>query len=229
MALPDKLYPNVDFQTAAGFTFKTRDPAKEMEYTVKTLAEIMSQTGSASWAGAEAAAGNVLKDRFNAVESSLYSALATKWTAKLSEITSSAGGTNADIAYSQYLLGMSAAFGGGHTNTAAFAGVNSNDRRLAIIDTATKNLQTLVSLSHGSTSAMPLVVPLESQLVSDAHASAIEADAMGQIRAQQIKQSAAAGAILSAVAPNQGSNPTPYEEVLAFASVNATGAAAATK
>jgi hypothetical protein len=76
---------------------------------------------------------------------------------------------------------------------------------------------------------MPLVVPLESQLVSDAHASAIEADAMGQIRAQQIKQSAAAGAILAAVAPNQGSNPTPYEEVLAFASVNATGAAAATK
>ena len=122
---------------------------------------------------------------------------------------------------------MSAAFGGGHTNVGAFAGVNSNDRRLAIIDTATKNLQTLASLSHGSTSALPLVVPLESQLVSDAHASAVEAYAMGEIRAQQIRQSKAAGDILSTVAPSAGTNPTPYEEVLAFASVRATGEAAA--
>ena len=228
MALPTKLYADYDKTTGLnpeGFKFVTRDPAEEMEYTALTLSELMKVGGA--WNVAETAAGNVLKERFNTVEASLYTALATKWTAKLAEITSSAGGTNADIAYGQYLLGMSAAFGGGHTNVSAFAGVNSNDRRLAIIDTATKNLQALVSLSHGSTSAMPLVVPLESQLISDAHASAVEAYAMGEIRAQQIRQSKAAGSILSTVAPSAGTNPTPYEEVLAFASVNATGAAAA--
>lgn len=232
MALPTKLYANYDRTTGPtpeGFKFVTRDPAAEMEYTVKTLAEIMSQTGSTSWAGAETAAGNVLKERFNAVENTLFSNVNSRWATKLTSIKDEVLGTQAEFAYGQYLAGMSAAFGGGHTNTAIFSKVSSEERKLAIIDAATKNLQSLNSLTYQSTSAMPLVVPIESQLVADAAASAVESYAMGEIRAQQIRQSVEAGNMLATLGPSQGSNPTPYEEVLAFASVNATGKAAITK
>jgi hypothetical protein len=233
MALPEKLYADYDKTTGEdpeGFKFVTRDPAKEMEYTAKTLAELMGTTGY--WATAEKNVGTVLTERFNTSESSLYSNISTHWASKISEITTAAGGTNADTAYSQYLLGMSAAFGGGHTNIGAFIGVNSQDRRLAIIDTATKNFATLVGSTFQAVSAMPLVVPIESQLVADSCASAVEAYAMGEIRAQQIRQSAAGGEVLSQaeswISTGSGGVP-PYEETLAYASVWATGAAASTK
>lgn len=229
MPLPTKLYSDIDKLSTENFKFITRDPAKEMEYTVKTLAEIMSQTGSTSWAGAETAAGNVLKERFNAVENTLFGNINSRWASKLTSIKDEVLGTQPEFAYGQYLAGMSAAFGGGHTNTAIFSKVSSEERKLAIIDAATKNLQSLNSLTYQSTSAMPLVVPIESQLVADASASAVESYAMAEIRAQQIRQSVASGTILAAAAPNQGSNPTPYEEVLAFAGIQATGAASLTK
>lgn len=229
MPLPTKLYPDYD-RTGAGqenFKFITRDPAAEMEYTVQTLGELLKVGGT--WAGAETAAGNVLKERFNTVENYLYSNINSRWATKLSSISSEVLGNQAEFAYGQYLAGMSAAFGGGHTNTAIFQKVSSEERKLAIIDAATKNLQTLNSLTYQSTSAMPLIVPLESQLVADSAASAVEAHAMGQIRSQQIRQSVASGTILAAAVPNQGNNPTPYEEILAFAGIQATGAASLTK
>ena len=229
MPIPPKPYADIA-HTAEGFTFKTRDPAAEMQYTAQTLAELMGTTGY--WATAEKNVGTVLTERFNSSETSLYNNISTQWANKISEITSSAGGTNADVAYAQYLQGMSAAFGGGHTNIGAFVGVNSQDRRLAIIDTATKNFATIVGSTVQAVSAMPLVVPIESQLVADACASAVEAHAMGQIRAQQIRQSEAGGEILSQaqdwISTGSGGVP-PYEETLAYASVWATGAAASTK
>ena len=227
MALPTKLYADYDRTSQENFKFITRDPAKEMEYTVQTLKELMGSSGD--WALAETQAGDILKARFNSVENTLYSNVESRWATKLSSIKNEVLGTQAEFAYGQYLAGMSAAFGGGHTATAIFQKVSSEERKLAIIDAATKNLQSLNSLTYQSTSAMPLVVPLESQLVADAAASAVEAHAMGNIRSQQIRQSVASGTILAAAVPNQGSNPTPYEEVLAFAGIQATGAASLTK
>ena len=230
MPLPTKLYPDYDrsnTSTQEGFKFITRDPAAEMDYTVKTLKELMGPAGD--WALAETQAGDILKARFNSVENTLYGNVNSRWATKLSSITSEVLGTQAEFAYGQYLAGMSAAFGGGHTNTAIFQKVSSEERKLAIIDAATKNLQSLNSLTYQSTSAMPLIVPLESQLVADAAASAVEAHAMGSIRSQQIRQSVAAGNVLSATAPDAGNNPRPYEEILAFQSVISTGTAANTK
>lgn len=229
MALPTKLYPDYD-RTGGGqenFKFITRDSAAEMEYTAKTLAELMATTGY--WATAEANVGTVLKDRFKAAEEALYTSISAHWSAKLTEINNSVGTTNADTAYAQYLLGMSAAFGSGHTNVGLFTNQATQDRKLAVIDTATKNLTALIGATYGAVGQMPLVVPIESQLVSDAAASAVEAHAMGQIRSQQIRQSSAAGDVLAATAPDAGTNPRPYEEVLAFQSVIATGLAANTK
>jgi len=230
MAFPTKLYEDYDRSDTTseeGFMFITRDPAAEMDYTVKTLKELMEPAGD--WAIAETRAGDILKARFNSVENTLFTNVDSRWATKLASIKTEVLGNQAEFAYGQYLAGMSAAFGGGHTATAIFQKVSSEERKLAIIDAATKNLQSLNSLTYQSTSAMPLVVPLESQLVADASASAVEAHAMGNIRSQQIRQSKAAGAILESLGPNMGNNPTPYEEVLAFASVNATGKAAVTK
>ena len=230
MPLPTKLYPDYDRSnttTQEGFKFVTRDPAAEMEYTVKTLKELMGATGD--WAVAETNAGEILKARFNSVENTLYSNVNSRWASKLTSIKDEVLGTQSEFAYSQYLAGMSAAFGGGHMSTSVFGRVNSEERKLAIIDAATKNLQSINALTYQSTSAMPLVVPLESQLVADASASAVEAHAMGQIRSQQIRQSVAAGNVLAATVPDAGTNPRPYEEILAFQSVISTGTAANTK
>lgn len=227
MPLPEKLYPDIDKLSTEGFKFITRDPAKEMEYTVQTLGELLKVGGT--WATTEAAAGDVLKARFNSVENTLFANVNSRWDAKLSSITNAVIGTQPEFAYGQYLAGMSAAFGGGHTATAIFQKVSSEERKLAIIDAATKNLQSLNSLTYQSTSAMPLIVPIESQLVADAAASAVESVAMAEIRAQQIRQSIQAGNLLATLGPNMGNAATPYEETLAFASVNATGLAAKTK
>ena len=230
MAIPAKLYPDyVTSGTGAngsttGFKFITRDPAKEMEYTVATLKELMAVGGD--WDDAETAAGTVLKTRFKAVENFLYDDVDAKWAAKLTTLKNEVSGTQPEFAYVQYLAGMSAAFGGGHTATSIFGRVNSEERKLAIIDATLKTMQGMKGITYQSTSAMPLIVPMESQLVADAAASAVEAFAMGEIRAQQVRQSKAAGNILKGTVPNAGTNPTPYEEVLAFASVQATGEAA---
>ena len=230
MPLPTKPYADVA-HTNEGFTFKTRDPGAEMQYTAETLSAIMTTDGP--WATAETNVGTVLKERFMSTEGSLYTNLNSRWASKITEIGTAVGASNADTAYSQYLLGMSAAFGGGHTNVGMFTNQATQDRKLAIIDAATKNFATLVGPTYQATSAMPLVVPIESQLVADACASAIEADAMGQIRAQQVRQSAAGGEVLmnaqSWISTGPNSGPPPYEETLAYAGVWATGASASTK
>jgi hypothetical protein len=201
-----------------------------MEYTVQCLSDIMNPAGT--WATAEKNAGTILKTRFGEVEATLSTTLDNRWDAKLAEIKDEILGTTSsasEFAYGQYLKGMSAAFGGGHTNIGIFAKVTSEERRIAAIDATTKYMQSINSLSYQSTSAMPLVVPIESQLVADASASAVEAYAMGEIRNQQVRQSEAAGNLLATLGPNMGNAATPYEETLAFASVNATGLAAKTK
>lgn len=231
MALPSKLYPNYDRTSEEGFSFLTRDPAAEMEYTAKTLAEVMKVGGY--WAQAETAVGETLKSRFNSVEDALYTSLSTHWSNKLTEITNNvfpSGSTN-DLAYTQYLAGMSAAMGGGHTSITMFQNITTQEKRLSIVELANKNLQMLAGLTFDATKSMPLVVPVESQLVADACASGVEANAVGQIRSQQIRQSIAAGNIMEAISPglNINSEPAPIDEVVQYGSIHAAGAAAKTK
>lgn len=236
MALPTKLYPDADYSGAGGegFKFITRNPAAEMDYTTKTLSEIMGTSGS--WAQAETNAGTVLTSRYEAAESKLWlgtalsnSGMAPRLATMRAAIETSLGiNSNQDTALYQYYLGLSAAFGGGHTSVSSFLSMSTQERKLQINDTAIKAVQALSAITYGAVSAMPLVVPLESQLVADACASAVETHYLGEIRAQQIRQTKAAGAILSAIAPSAGTNPTPIDEVVMFGSIQAQGAAAET-
>jgi len=76
----------------------------------------------------------------------------------------------------QYALGISASSGGGQ-NTNYLA--NS----LSVMQ-----LQEAATAALTSAQAIPIVVPFESPLISDSHASAVEAKNAGEIRDQQIRQ-----------------------------------------
>jgi hypothetical protein len=79
----------------------------------------------------------------------------------------------------QYVLGLNASSGGGQ-NTTYLA--NS----LSVMQ-----LQDAADKSLNFSAQIPIVVPFESPLVSDAHASAVEAKNAGEIRDQQLRQSIA--------------------------------------
>jgi hypothetical protein len=198
-----------------------------MEYTAKIFNELFDSTGY--WAGAETKAGGVLTSRFLATEGQMYTTLSQRLSTIRSDFnTFVVPSATTDTAYAQYLGAMSAAFGGGHVSVTALTNITSQDRRMQILELAVKQLQGTGGTTHQATSAMPLLVPVESQLVADACAGALESYALGEIRNQQVRQSQAAGALMSAVAPAQGNNPTPSDEVVMFASINAAGAAAET-
>lgn len=223
--LPTK--PYLDY-TGEGYTFLTRDPAAEMSLTVETLSQLMADGGF--WATAETLAGQVLTSRFIGTESNLNNTIANRLNTYVSNANTYVFGTQPEesTAYAQYLAGMSASFGGGHTSVETFGQVATADKKLTLYDSALKSAISASATSFQATSAMPLVVPLESQLVSDACASAVEAHAMGAIRDQQIRQSQAAGAILAAVVADQGTHPRPLDEITQIATIQATGAAAIT-
>ena len=77
----------------------------------------------------------------------------------------------------QYVLGFTAAMGGGQ-NTTYFANSISVAQNMEMVYKA-------VEVSNG----LPIVTPFESALISDAHASAVEAKNAGEIRDQQLRQS----------------------------------------
>ncbi len=76
----------------------------------------------------------------------------------------------------QYVLGLSAASGGGQNTTYL-----ANSLSVAQLQDAADK-----SLTYAS--SIPIVVPFESPLISDSHASAIEAKNAGEIRDQQVRQ-----------------------------------------
>lgn len=78
-------------------------------------------------------------------------------------------------------------------------------------------------------SSVPIINPADITLVSDVNASNVEAYNALQIRAQQIRQSKAAGAVLATVSPDIGTNPRPFEEIMTSASIRAVGAASNTE
>jgi len=224
MAYPAK--PYIDY-TGAGFVFKTRDPKDELEYTAKLLKDICSPTGD--WAAAEQGVGTVLKNRYTDVSSTLSSNARAEYTTLLNLIKNDVYGgtpTTPNVAYDQFLAGMSAAMGGGHTSVALYSNLATQDKQLMVHEAASRLAQSLMGMAYQATSGMPLVVPIESQLVADTCASSVEAHSAGQIRSQQIRQSQAAGAHLVGAQPNLGTNPTPVDEVVMFTSLRAQGAAA---
>jgi len=77
----------------------------------------------------------------------------------------------------QYVLGFTAAMGGGQ-NTTYFANSISVAQNMEMVYKA-------VEVANG----LPIVTPFESPLISDAHASAVEAKNAGEIRDQQLRQS----------------------------------------
>ena len=87
----------------------------------------------------------------------------------------------------QYVLGFTAAMGGGQ-NTTYFANSISVAQNMEMVYKA-------VEVANG----LPIVTPFESPLISDAHASAVEAKNAGEIRDQQLRQSIkSAGGLMSA-------------------------------
>jgi len=226
MALPSKLYSNY---TGTGFTFVTRDPAQEMSYTAQTLAELMKSDGY--WAEAETNAGVVLTDRF-ITACDLVGAQAKSQFDEIKDSIKTelygASPANEGVAFSQFLAGMSAAMGGGHASVSYFSNVATQEQQLKVLTSSAQIAQTVVATAFSATSAMPLVVPLESQLISDACASGVESQNIGTIRDQQIRQSVAGGNALSVSVPIGTDIFPSFDEYVAAASINAQGAAART-
>ncbi len=226
---PNKLYPSY---TGTGYTFTTRDPKQELEYTAKLLSDIMDPAGY--WAEAELHVGTTLKTRYNDVVGTLTTNARATYDSILNQVkTDIYGGTSVapNVAYAQYLAGMSSAFGGGHTSVSMFTNLSNQQMQVQAHESARNIAGTIMQLTYQATTSMPLVVPIESQLVNDASASAVEQYNLGEIRNQQIRQSVALGNRLSAIsAPvTIGNAPqTPADEVLAYGSIWAQGVAAST-
>lgn len=227
---PNKLYG--DYQTTHGYTFTTRDPKKELEYTSKLLSDILDPAGF--WAEAELHVGTTLKTRYNDVVGTLTTNARATYDSILGQVkTDVYGGApiTPNVAYEQFLAGMSAAAGGGHSSATVYANLATQDRQLQVHDSAVNIAKSIMGLTYQATSAMPLVVPIESQLVNDASASAVEQYNLGQIRDQQVRQSYNVGYSLAGIQPplTIGNAPqTPADEVLAYGSIWAQGAGAAT-
>ena len=231
MALPSNTlpYPTKPYQdyTGTGFSFATRDPKKELDYTAALLKNVVATGGD--WSLAELSVGNTLKTRYNDVVSTLAATARTEYQTLLGIIkTDVYGGTavTPNVAYDQYLAGMSAAMGGGHASVSGFGVLATQEKQLMVHESTSRLAATLMGMTYQATSGMPLVVPIESQLVADACASSVEAYSAGEIRSQQIRQSVAAGSVLNGIQPSIGTNPTPIDETVLFGSLHAQGAAA---
>jgi hypothetical protein len=234
MAYPTKPYPDYDRTGPGqeGFKFLTRDPKEELTYTSALLKDVLDPNGD--WADAELAVGTTLKTRYNDVVTTLNTTARAEYNTILSGVKNDVYGTTnptlPDVAYSQFLAGMSSAFGGGHSSVALYTQLATQQKQLAVAELARQVAGTTMALTYNATTAMPLVVPIESGLVGDACASAVEATNAGQIRSQQVRQSKAAGAILSAAQPPIVINgpQVPVDEVVMYASIHAQGTAATT-
>jgi len=224
---PNKLFPN--YASGHGYQFTTRDPKKELEYTSQLLSDVLDPTGY--WAEAELHVGTTLKTRYNDVVDTLSASAKTKYDSYVTSIKNDVYGgtpTTPNVAYAQYLAGMSSAFGGGHSSVAVYNNLATQQMQLQVHEISTRAAGAILGLTYQATTAMPLVVPIESQLVSDACASAVEQYNLGQVRDQQVRQSVKLGEALVVTPPAIiGNAPqTPADEVLSYASVNAQAVAA---
>lgn len=227
---PNKLYS--DYAGGHGYKFTTRDPKKELEYTSQLLSDILDPAGH--WAEAELHVGTTLKTRYNDVVGTLTTNARATYDSILTQVKSDVyGGTpvTPNVAYAQYLAGMSSAFGGGHSAVGMFTNLSNQQMQLQVQESAMKIASSIMGLTYHATTSMPLVVPIESQLMNDASASAVEQYNLGQVRDQQVRQSYEVGHMLSGITEpvTIGNAPqTPADEVLAYGSIHAQGAGAKT-
>jgi hypothetical protein len=140
-----------------GYKFWGRNPRFEIAQTIDAYKQ-----NAEEFLDADLQIANGLTARGVANANSIYS----YYSAKL---------VNQD-SNNQFVLGLSAASGGGQ-NTTYLA--NS----LSVMQ-----LQDAADKALTYSSSIPVVVPFESPLISDSHASAVEAKNAGEIRDQQIRQ-----------------------------------------
>lgn len=242
MAL-DYTYPTID--TQAGVTMKGRSSASEMQAAVTAFNGVASQivqtdaTLAGGFVGRVATGYATLKA---AIETNSPSAPDFNST-YLSQITSKTVSVDTAAILAQYGLAMSSMFGGGHNNAYAYSTLLGFEQRLKSVEIEMKSLaygletdlgvyKTKVEYKNQSSNqalttaaSVPIINPADITLVSDVNSSNIEANNALQIRAQQIRQAQAAGAILANVVPDIGTNPRPFEEIMTSASIRAVGAA----
>ena len=148
-----------------GYTFWGRNPRFEIAQTIEAY-----NANAEEFAEADGKVTTHLTSRALTAANSIFG----YYSAKL---------VNQD-SNNQYVLGLSAASGGGQ-NTTYLANSLSVQQ---LVDAADKALV--------SAQGIPIVVPFESPLISDSHASAVEAKNAGEIRDQQIRQTiASAGGV----------------------------------
>lgn len=117
-------------------------------------------------------------EEFAAVDSQITAGLTSRNTTNANSIYNYVLGkvVNQD-SNQQYVLGLSAASGGGQNTT-----------YLANSLSATQ-LQSIAENAYKEASSTPIVTPFESPLIAEAHSQAVEAKNAGEIRDQQIRQS----------------------------------------
>ena len=142
------------------YRFYGRDPRKEIAQTIAAY-----KANSEEFAEADTSISTYLTSRAVTSANSFYGF----YSAKL---------VNQD-SNNQFVLGLSAASGGGQ-NTTYLANSLS-----------VQQLQEAANASLTQAQSVPIIVPFESPLISDAHASAVEAKNAGEIRDQQIRQTLA--------------------------------------
>lgn len=242
MAL-DYTYPTV--ATAGGVTMKGRSSADEMQAAVTAFGGVATQivatdaTLAGGFVSRVASGYATLK---TAIENNSPSA--PDFTSSyLTQITSRSVSVDTPAILTQYGLAMSSMFGGGHNNAYAYSTILGFEQKVKAeelimkslsfgLESELKTYEIKVNYRNSSSNqaltaaaSVPIINPADITLVSDVNASNVEANNALQIRAQQIRQSQAAGAVLATVVPDIGTNPRPFEEIMTSASIRAVGAA----
>ena len=144
---PSKLYP--DYAGGHGFQFTTRDPKKELEYTSRLLSDILDPAGF--WAEAELHVGTTLKTRYNDVVGTLNTNARATYDSILSQVKTDVYGgapVTPNVAYDQFLAGMSASAGGGHSSVSAYSNLATQERQMQVHESAVNVAKTLMGLTY---------------------------------------------------------------------------------
>jgi hypothetical protein len=151
--------------SAPKYKFYGRDPRKEIAQTIDAYKQ-----NAEEFLAADLQIANGLTERGIGNANSVFAYYAAKLVNQDSN--------------NQFVLGLSAASGGGQNTTYL-----ANSLSVTQLQEAANNALTYAN-------GIPINVPFESPLISDSHASAVEAKNAGEIRDQQIRQTiASAGGV----------------------------------
>lgn len=168
---------NLPAASSAKYSFWGRNPRFEMAQALDAYKQ-----NAEEFAGVDSVISAGLTSRNVANANSIYSFVAGKVVNQDSN--------------QQFVLGLSAASGGGQ-NTTYLANSLS-----------TMQLQEIAENAFKEASSIPIVSPFESPLIAEAHAQAVEAKNAGEIRDQQIRQSfSSAQAVTDALRATNAATP----------------------